>query len=338
MRTAILAALTLAACNRPASLSSTATSATASASPAPPEPVASAASSATLGAPGGALDDVLGARPREAQAHEATLAHPGYRALLAPVMDMVAARFEGVPDEQVRLQVVPIQGEARAVFAFAPGSKARPLLMAFDEQRSMSWFKERPIHDLDPSIASFALCPGPAGELLLIFHDPPTGSLGARRWDQGGGLLADFRLGMLDRIDSLGALYWPERGWLIAYGFAGSLKGQLFSERGKLTWGSDGKILATGVQPGPLRLLLDTAVSSVIVWPGSGSTGRHHLATRVDLDGQPLWRTPVDLGDAADSGAPSLTRIAIGTTRAHLPGKTAPYTVDITPEGRVLIQ
>lgn len=336
MRPALLVALvTLAGCSRPASLSTT-TAASASASP-PAAPAPPAASSAA--SPGGSLDDLLGSLPREAPAHEATLAHEGYRELLGPVIDLVRGRFAKTPDEQVRLQAVPVQGEARAIFAYAPGGQGRPLLMTFSGQHSLGWFKERPVDDLDPGMSLFALCPGPGGDLLLFFHDPPTGSLAARRWDQAGGLLADFRLDTAEHLDALGALYWPERGWLVAYAGGGSLKAQLFSERTKLAWGREGRVLAqSGVQAGQVRLILDTAVSALLVWPGQGSTGRHHLALRVDVEGNPLWRAPVDLGDADEAGAPRLSRISIGTIRAQLPGKTAPYTVDITAEGRVLIQ
>lgn len=329
MRRAILLLLVVAGCNRPTSTTL---------SPAPSTSASAGSTTETAPQEADPLQPLLGALPRETQAHEATTAHAGYQALLAPVADLLQQRFVGVPPERVLLQTVPLLGQARAVLVYSPDSKARPAIVAFDEQRSLAWFKERPVHDLDPSIARFALCPGPNGDVFLVFHDPPTGTVAARRWDQAGGILADFQLGRASEIDSLAALYWPERGWLVAYSTGGVLKTQFLEERGRLAWGSDGQTLAPNALPGPVRLALDTPVSAHVLWPGTGSTGRHFLDLRIDFEGRALWRAPVDLGDAADQGTPRLERTSLAQLRAHLPGKSAPYTVDVTAEGRVLIQ
>lgn len=318
--------LLLAGCNRPAPS---------------PTPVASASATAAEAptAPADPLRDLLEPLRREVQTQEATLEHPGYQALLEPVADLLRERFPGVAPGRIFLQAIPLLGSGRAVLVYSPDSKARPAIAAFDEQRTLAWFKERPVHDLDPSIARFALCPGPNGEVFLVFHDPPTGSIAGRRWDQTGGILADFRLGQASQIDGLAALYWPDRGWLVAHSTGGAVRVQHLEERGRLAWGSEGRTLALhGAQTGPLRLALDTEVSAHVLWPGTGSTGRHHLDLRIDFEGNPLWRAPVDLGDASEQGAPRLERTAMAQLRAHLPGKAGPYIVDISAEGRVLIQ
>jgi hypothetical protein len=323
----------LLACNRTPSALQTASSATPVSSPAPSAPLAPP----TAGAPPDPLQELALPLHPEVQALETSTAHPGYQALLAPISDLIQQRFPGV--STLSLQVVPLRGLARALLLHDPASKARPLLVAFDEQRNLAWFKERPIHDLDPSIARMALCPGPDGDLFLVFHDPPTGIVAARRWDQGGGILADFRLGHAEQLDGLAALYWPERGWLVAHSSAGAVKVQLLEERGRLAWGRDGKVLTpSGALPGPLRLALDTEVSAHVLWPGAGATGRHHLASRIDFEGSPLWRAPVDLGDADDHQPPRIERSGHALIHAELTGKSGPYAVDISAEGRVLIR
>lgn len=328
MRRLFFSLLVVSSCNRPASTTATTS----------PPPTASSATTEVSNTEEDPLQPLLEALPREVQAHEATMAHPGYRALLAPVEDILQQRFSGIPPDQVQLQIVPLLGQARTVLLFSPEKKARPILAAFDEQRSLAWFKDRPIHDLDPGISQFALCPGPEGEVFLVFHDPPTGMIAARRWDSTGGLLADFQLGVAGTIDHLAALYWPERGWLIAFSVGGTVKVQFLEERGRLAWGNEGRTLATNVLSGPIHLVLDTPVSTHVVWPGVGSTGRHYFDLRIDMEGRPLWKIPVDLGDASEQGIPRLERTSMAQIRAYLPGKSNKYIVDITAEGRVLIQ
>jgi hypothetical protein len=329
----VLSFLTLLACNRPATSTSS------------PEPVASAspaasASSASGGpAPADPLRDLLRRLPLYEQPREATLAHEGYQALLASVLDVVRRRFDGIPEEQVKLQVIPLLSDARAVLLHAPGHGARPLIVALDAQRSMLWIKERVIDDLSPDISAVALCPGPDGELILFFHDPPTGLLGARRWMSSGGILADFQVASSLPPDALGALYWPGRGWVVATTSNGTVRAQLLGEDGKARWGAEGRRIAQeSALPGPLRLALDTEVSVHLLWPGKGLTGRHHLAMRLDFEGVPLWRAPVDLGDAAEGPDPGrVERVENGLVRAHLAGRVAPYTVEVTAEGKVRI-
>jgi hypothetical protein len=90
--------------------------------------------------------------------------------------------------------------------------------------------------------------------------------------------------------------------------------------------------------PGPLRLALDTEVSAHVLWSGAGATGRHHLASRIDFEGSPLWRAPVDLSDADDHQPPRIKRSGHALIHADLTGKSGPYAVDVSAEGRVLIQ
>lgn len=272
----------------------------------------------------------------EASAERATLGHDGYRALLAPVLDAVHRRFRGVPDAELRVQAVALPADGRAVLV--EGAGGRPVMTGFDAQGRVSWFKERVVDDLDPALGGLTLSAGAKGDIVLVFHDPPTGSLAARRWDAAGGLLADFKLLDVERVDAVAALPWPGHGWLVAASGGGSLRVQLLAFRGGLPWGAAGRQLnAAGVMPGPLAIALDTDVSALVLWPGPGATGRHQRASRLDLDGRDLWKTPADLGDAGD-GAPGVARTGVGEVRADLHGKSGPYTVNLTADGRVLIQ
>ncbi len=284
----------------------------------------------------GGVGTGLPALPSGACALRTTAAQAPYGALLEPVRDAVKQRFAGVADADLRLQVAPLPGDGRAVLI--DGAGGRPLMVGFDRQGQVSWLKERVIHDLDPTLGRLRLCAGGGGDLVLVFHDPPTHSLAARRWDAGGGLLADFRLGDVEHPDALEVVPWPAYGWLVVTSTGGSLRAQMLTYKGALPWGIAGRTLdARGVLAGPVHVALDTDVSALLVWPGPGATGRHFRASRIDLDGRDLWKTPIDLGDAAE-GPVELRRTGTGEVRAELYGKSGQYTVNVTADGRVLIQ
>jgi hypothetical protein len=306
-----------------------------------------------------------------AEAQRLTLAHPGYVELLAGVREQIDERFPGAAPSSIELQIAPLPDAQRAVLVHRRGQRQRPILFVFDSDRQVVWSRERPLAGLDAGIEEVALCPGPNGEVLLFWYDTPTRLVAARRLEKGGRLLADFKLVAIEAVEALTALYWPERGWLVATSGQGAVRAQLLTEQGKLPWGNDGQHLAQkGALRGPISVALDTAMSAVVVWPGASEPvgGRppapDYQAMRVDVAGVLLWRSPLGLGPAPPAGqAPRavLERLSNGVVRVDLaraapiapsaaaaptapaaPSGSAPavvpYSVEVTAEGKVLVR
>ena len=214
---------------------------------------------------------------------------------------------------------------------------ARPMVVVVDAQSHVVWSNDHPTAGLLPRVSELAIAPAPRGGTALFFYDPPVHILGARRWDEEGGLLVDFELLELPACDALSALYWPGHGWIVAAARAGETRAQLLLEAGGMAWGHEGVAIAgsgdapdargaRGARGEPVSLVLDTDGTFMALQRGSvtDDAGKRRddrlLAYRYDARGAPVWDAPLDLGPMPRSLARvPLERPSEGTVRALLP-------------------
>lgn len=283
--------------------------------------------------------------PLFVEAPRYTLAHPGFRALLEPAMPQIEPRFAGIAPADVEVQVTSLPGSRRALLVGRPAPGPRPLLYVFDAQGTMLWGRERPLGSVDPSVSRFALCPGPEGDLMVFWYDPPTQLLAARRWDGDGWLLADFSLLAAEGVTELSALHWPGHGWLAITAGKGTVRAQMFSDDARRPWGPEGRTIApSDALEQPVAVALDTELSAVVVWVStrvlpSGTTLPVYRARRVDVEGHVLGRADIELGEAATPAArPSIERVGPGEVRVGLRRAAGPYEVVVDAEGHVRLR
>jgi hypothetical protein len=217
---------------------------------------------------------------------------------------------------------------------------ARPMVVVVDARSRGVWSNDHPTAGLLPRVSELAIAPAPRGGTALFFYDPPVHVLGARRWDDEGGLLVDFELLDLPACDALSALYWPGRGWIVAAARVGETRAQLLLEAGGMAWGHDGVAIAAsaddteadgargarGARGEPVSLVLDTDGTFMAMQRGSvtDDEGKRRedrlLAYRYDARGTPVWDAPRDLGPMPRSLARvPLERPSEGMVRALLP-------------------
>ena len=212
-----------------------------------------------------------------------------------------------------------------------------PMVVVVDAQSHVVWSNDHPTAGLLPRVSELAIAPAPRGGTALFFYDPPVHVLGARRWDDEGGLLVDFELLQLPACDALSALYWPGRGWIVAAARSGETRAQLLLEAGGMAWGHEGVAIAEGgdasgfraaggTRGEPVSLVLDTDGTFMALQRGSveGDAGKRRddrlLAYRYDARAAPIWDAPLDLGPMPRSlRRVALERTSEGTVRALLP-------------------
>ena len=272
------------------------------------------------------------------EARRARLAQLADDPSLAPGAALLRAHFGPHPfplDAQSATLGEPEAGAGlRRALLLRGRDDARPMVVAVDAQSHVVWSNDHPTAGLLPRVSELAIAPAPRGGTALFFYDPPVHVLGARRWDDEGGLLVDFELLELPSCDALSALYWPGRGWIVAAARAGETRAQLLLEAGGMAWGHEGVAIAAGgdapdargARGEPVALVLDTDGTFMALQRGSvtDDAGKRRddrlLAYRYDARGAPLWDAPLDLG-AMPRG---LTRVSVerpseGTVRALLP-------------------
>lgn len=272
--------------------------------------------------------------------------------VLRPHAAVVDAHFGG--PRALELQMVGLAGDRRAVLVSAAEGDARSMLLVVDGRNNLLWSRERPLAGMRPGVRQVALCAGPDGEALAVWHDTDSSVVAARRWAADGGLLADFTVMDADGCDAIAALYWPQHGWVIVASRQGSARAQLLGERGQRAWGNVGRSVAPGFRgPAPIGLALDGEDGVVVVQPGYAANGLTRdvadrwFATRLDDGGRATWSAPIDLGEAPRPGRaplpkPQLSFVEDGVVAVTLARGTtdAPiaYEIELTARGQVRVR
>jgi hypothetical protein len=321
---------------------------------APPEPPASAAEARPdlLDPPDEsppARDAETPRRPLEAaEPRRTTLRRLEDDRTLRPHGELLRAHFGGSIPAPIEIQVTPVGGERRAILVTGGAVDRRPFLFVLDAEDRVVWTKERPLAGIAPGVREIVVLPGPDGQVAISWFDVPTKLVALRVWDATGGILADFQLFSIESGDTLSALYWPGRGFLVVAAEArGAARAQLLDESGRLAWGQGGKALPWVSRAGaPVAIAVDTESSVVLVQVGdavkapAGDPG-HALAGRYDARGAALWDRPIDLGPVTPQAGghaalrPSVTRASDGVVRVSIPSGGSRRALEINAVGVV---
>ena len=108
-----------------------------------------------------------------------------------------------------------------------------------------------------------------------------------------------------------------------------------------VAWSRDGLALGAGGAAGPATILFDTPASFVVLQRAAAVGGDRLVAYRYDLQGEPLWSAPVQVGALPPGGASErwrATGVANGVVRVELPrglaGKST-HAAEISADGSV---
>jgi hypothetical protein len=158
-------------------------------------------------------------------------------------------------------------------------------------------------------------------------------------WRENSDPFGDFQLLAPDACETLSVAYAPGQGWLVACTSRQGTRAQRLREDCTLAWGREGASLGSPTASPP-ALVFDSTSSFVLLERANAVGGERLLAYRYDLDGQPLWASPVDLGaDLGPGGRPIDARAANGGVRvergAGVAGHAGARATDLRSTGEV---
>ncbi|MEO7330662.1 MAG: hypothetical protein ABI193_18955 [Minicystis sp.] len=242
---------------------------------------------------------------------------------LARHRDTLLAHFDVALDTALEVQTARLPGNRRARLLMSGPKDRRPMILTVDAEGNILWTKERPLAGIHPGTSEMVIAPGPAGQVILIWYDKPSQVVAQRIWDTNGGIFADFQLLSIESCESLSALYWPGKGWVVAAAQPlGTARLQLLDETGRLAWGAGSHGLPWVSRSGaPVTLALDGDESVIAAQVGDarkGAAGPDQIyAVRYDARGAPLWEDPATLGTIARAPA-GISSPRIVATRSDL--------------------
>jgi len=247
---------------------------------------------------------------------------------------VLEAHFDGADTKDLRVQSIDLAGERRSLLVQLEEGPHRPLILTTEPNGVLSWTKERPLAGMVDDIEHLSLLPGPDGGIALFLVAVSKQSVGARMWNGDGGIISDFHLLDAPDVLDLAAMYAPTSGWILAASNKDGVRMQRLDEEGRIGQGRSGKgIGLKTIVSEAIALARDADASFILLQLGpptnrSGARARRHLfASRFDMQGQPLWPRPLEIGTVAASGpSPSLgasvndglVRIEVRTERASL--------------------
>src|SRR5262249_10980711 len=155
---------------------------------------------------------------------------------LVPHEALLRGHFDGALPSPLEIQVAALPGDRRATLATGEPRRRNPFLLVTTAKGDLLWTKERPLAGTRQVVTEMVVCPGPHGEVALLWCDIPTQVVGLRKWAADGRVLADFQVLEVDVCEALSALYWPGHGWVAVASQHGAAHAQLLDEVGKRTW------------------------------------------------------------------------------------------------------
>jgi hypothetical protein len=276
------------------------------------------------------------------EARRSSVAQLAAEPVLAAKGELLRKQFGGALPSSFGLQVTALTAaRRRAVLVGAErtdGTLESPMVLVVDEHDALVWSKERPVAGIKPPVGPIAIAAGPEGRFAIAVCDPPTSSVALRLWDADGSPFADFQALEAKACDALTLLYWPTHGWIMVAASATEARAQLVTDNGGLAWSGGRSLGARWRTAAPVSLAADSATSFVLVQysqsPGVDRDADHALAFRYDVNGEPLWPAPIDLG-AVRRVEQGKERIALTRTPDALRATLPTAQVELRSNGEV---
>lgn len=307
-----------------------------------PDPSAGTTDLPVASAPPPGLAAASDEPPFTGEAARGRLRGAGTDPVLSPHAKLIEQHFGGA-GRSLAFQTTPLSEGRRLVLLYEETGAPDPLLLDIDAKRALVWEKSRPLAGIGASSDRMAITGGPGGNVVFFFYDAPTHLVGMRVWDSAGGILMDAEVMTAARCDALSALYWQDRGFIVAAASPDSVRVELVGIEGRNRWGGREMALARWRATAPASLMADTndsfmlfQVGYLAATPGAESPD-HLFAMRYDAAGLPLWPGPLDTGRLpgrveAAADRPRLSRPDTGIVRAELPGTH--FSVQVTSMGK----
>jgi hypothetical protein len=233
--------------------------------------------------------------------------------LLAPLREHFGAAAKG-PFE---VQHVDLADGPSAVLV-SRADESDPIVLAFDRDQVL-WSKPRPAAGILAPVKQITVLPRPDGGAVFFAWVASLHMVAARMWGDDGNPFGDFELFAPDGCDALSAAYGVGRGWVVACTSRQGTRAQRLREDGAIAWGHEGAAIGSTGASGPASIGFDTPSSMMLFERVAAVGGDRLLAFRYDLDAQPLWPSPADLGtDAGPSARAADRRVAVRATSEGL--------------------
>jgi hypothetical protein len=225
----------------------------------------------------------------------------------------------------------------------ARADESDPIALAFDRDQLL-WSKPRPTAGILSPVSGLTLAPRPDGGAVVFAWVAPLHMVAARMWADDGNPFGDFELFAPDACDALSAAYGPGQGWVAVCTSAQGTRAQRMREDGTIAWGPGGAAVGATSRSGPASIAFDSASTLMLLERVSAVGGDRLLAFRYDVEGQPLWTAPADLGTDLELRPTRGARIEArvvgqGLVRVERPsgvaGKGAGRVTEVTSNGEV---
>ncbi len=233
--------------------------------------------------------------------------------------------------------------EGRTAALVARADESDPFVLVFDRDQRL-WTKPRPTAGIVAPAKHLTIAPRPDGGVVLFAWVASLHLVAARMWAEDGNAFGEFELFAPEACDTLSAAYAPAAGWVAACASRAGVRAQRMREDCTIAWGADGaRVGAEGTGGAPVTIVFDSPSSIVLLGRAAAVGGEHLLAYRYDLDGQPLWPGPADLGMDLPSGAGAgrvvarLARDAVVRVErsAGVAGRAGARATEVTSSGEV---
>jgi hypothetical protein len=218
--------------------------------------------------------------------------------LLRPHLQVLGDHFGGEGEGAFAVQRVDLAGggaKEKSAVLVSRLSGTDPILLVLDGER-LAWSNPFPTTGTADGMAHLALAPRPDAGIAMFGYVPAAHTLMARMWSEDGTPEADIQLGSFEACDDLSATYGAPFGWIVACASPSGTRAQLLGEDRKTAWADHGRVIGEATAVGPATIVFDTWSTWVLVQRARRSDADHLLAFRYDVQGQPLWATPADVG------------------------------------------
>ncbi len=216
---------------------------------------------------------------------------------LAPHWPLVRSHFSAKDKGPYLLEAAAL-GIERTAALVADRDATHPILLV-TRGDALEWAKDRPTAGITPPARPIALTSHYLGGPMLLVFVQAVSMVAARIWDDRGNPFADLEVLTIDACEDLSVAYDPGQGWLVVAVRPGGARAQWITEDGTMPWPREGlEVGAPWRRSAPSSIVFDTETTAILLQHATvgESTADHVLAFRYDLEGHPLWASPVDLG------------------------------------------
>jgi hypothetical protein len=153
-----------------------------------------------------------------------------------------------------------------------------------------------------------------SGHILLAWYDTTPRGLHTRLFDSQGKVVWTEQVAALpwsdevqerDELQRINLLFWPRRGWVVAYSTFHRAVVQLLDAQGQKRWKEGVNLVSKPNDDNPISLIQDSPNSILVLWYEHGfmnkpPTKSAFRAQRIDAQGGLLWPESVVVGEAPD--------------------------------------